>query len=281
MTKTPTGHERITAWPDIITRAAELARVEEERFGVPPTLRRVHYLLVSDVLATSLNYVNRRYCYSGLSDRSTRGREDGTFPDLSDNTRSIDANLSFGGEQEARDWLARNFQLDRNALFGRSVLIASEKDGLMPLIRSRFGWMHTTTVRGFTSHTHLQSMSRGYDLILYVGDFDPSGLLISHQIDQRCSDTELVRVCLDADQVAEHGLVENPVKESDTRTTWMREHYGTAVQVELDALDPTVLLDLIATEVAEATGLEINADGSPVAPDLDAEEAAIRERLRG
>jgi len=277
---TKSAHARIGEWPDIIDRAAELARAETDRFGVPPTLRRVHYLLVSDVLATSLGYTNRRYCYSALSDRTARGREDGTFPDLSDNTRSIGTEQSFTDEQQAREWLADIFTLDRNRLFDRRVLIASEKDGLMPLIRSRFGWMWTTTVRGFTSHTHLQSMSR-YGLILYIGDFDPSGLFISQQIDERCPDTELIRVGLDYGQVAEHGLVENPVKESDTRTAWMREHFGTAVQVELDALDPDVTLNLLADAIEEHTGVEVRADGMPDAPELDAEEEEIRTRLRG
>ena len=75
--------------------------------------------------------------------------------------------------------------------------------------------------------------------------------------------------------------MENPVKESDTRTKWMREHYGDATQVELDALDPNVMLDLLADAITLHTGVELHENGRPIAPDLDAEEAEIRARLRG
>lgn len=267
-------------WAPVIDRARELTLAEEAVVGVPPTLRRVHYLLVSDRLARSLGYVNRHYCYQALSDHTTRGREAGTFPDLSDNTRRIDKPRVFSDEKSARAWMASMFWLDRRKLFDVPTLLVTEKDGLIPLLDSRFDWMDMTAVKGFASHTHMQKIAR-YKRVIYVGDYDPSGLYISHLIDRRCPETEVVRVGLDHDQVVEHGLVEEPAKKKDPRTDWMIATYGHAMQVEADALDPLVLLDIVAQGITEHTGVELTKDGKPVAPALDRREAAIRRRLRG
>jgi hypothetical protein len=275
----PAKRPRI-AWSALIERARVLTLAEQRVVGVAPTLRRVHYLLVSDKTARALGYENRHYCYSALSHHTTRGREAGTFPDLSDNTRRIDVPLVFDSEEKGRAWLADRFVLDRRGLLDKRTLLVTEKDGLIPLLDSRFDWMDMTAVKGFVSHTHLQKVAR-YQRVIYVGDYDPSGLYISHLIKERCPRTEVVRVGLDHAQVRKHKLVEEPAKTRDSRFEWMRETYGHAMQVEADALNPLVLLGIVAKGITEHTGVELHDDGSPVAPDLDAEEDAIRERLRG
>ena len=272
-------HPRIS-WAPVIDRARELTLAEQAVVGVAPTLRRVHYLLVSDATARALGYMNRHYCYSALSDHTTRGREAGTFPDLSDNTRRIDHPGVFASEAEARAWLASAFTLDRRPLLDRSTILVTEKDGLIPLLASQFDWLDMTAVKGFTSHTHMQKVGR-FSRAIYVGDYDPSGLYISHLLTERCPDTDVVRVGLDYEQVTDYDLVPEPAKDKDSRTDWMIEHYGHAMQIEADALDPLVLLQIVADGITEHTGVELEPDGWPVAPDLDAEEEAIRARLRG
>jgi hypothetical protein len=265
-------------WPDIVRIAEVLVRAETDSLDVPPTLRRVHYLLVSSVAATAAGYRNTQGCYKGLSDKLARARETGGFPRLTDLTRRVQYPLTFTDEQDARDWLAEQFMLDRRSLFTRRTVIAVEKAGLVPLIRSRFGWMDVTALSGYSSLTHAQSLVR-YDVIVYAGDYDPSGLDISRDIGARTG-AEVVRVALSRDQVDEYALVPMPAKGTDSRLASMIASEGSAMQVELDAMDPAVLLDLIAEGVAEATDLEIQENGWPVTDDLDAEEEAIRERLR-
>jgi hypothetical protein len=51
------------------------------------------------------------------------------------------------------------------------------------------------------------------------------------------------------DQVRQYGPPPNFVKESDTRTSGYREHFGTDECWELDALSPTVIADLIRGEI--------------------------------
>jgi len=265
-------------WPNIVTIAEVLVRAETDSLGVPPTLRRVHYLLVSSVAATAAGYRNTQGCYKGLSDKLARARETGGFPDLTDLTRRVQYPLAFRDEAHAREWLADQFALDRRSHFDLRTVIAVEKAGLVPLIRSRFGWMDVTALSGYSSLTHARSLVR-YDVIVYAGDYDPSGLDISRDIGARTG-AEVVRVALSRDQVDDYALVPMPAKGTDSRMASMIASEGEAMQVELDAMDPAVLLDLISEGVAEATGLEIGPDGWPVLDDLDAEEAVIRERLR-
>jgi hypothetical protein len=78
-------------WPTIIARASALTRDETARVGVPPTLRRCHYLLVSDTSALAAGYTNTPGAYNCLGRVTARLRDDGTFPALSDRTRSISA----------------------------------------------------------------------------------------------------------------------------------------------------------------------------------------------
>lgn len=266
------------AWPTVVARAEDLVRRETASLGVPPTLRRVHYLLVSDAIAADAGYINTQSSYKGLSDKLARARESGGFPALSDLTRRIQEPFVFGSEDEARRWLSRRFELDRRQLLGKYVVVAVEKDGLVPLIQSRFGWMDVTAVRGYTSYTHAQDLSL-YDVIVYAGDYDPTGLDIDRDLSARTF-ADVRRVALTGDQVVEYDLTPMPVKATDSRLAAMYASQGEAMQVELDAMDPNVLLDLIAEGIEDATGIELAADGSPVAPDLDAEEAEIRERLR-
>lgn len=266
-------------WRNIVSIADTLVRAETTSLGVAPTLRRVHYLLVSNAAARAAGYINTLNCYKGLSNKLARARECGEFPDLTDLTRSVKHPFVFNDEQQARDWLAEVFSLDRRTLFDASTVIVVEKAGLVPLIQSRFGWMDVTAVSGYSSVPHMKDLS-DFEVIIYAGDYDPSGLDITRDVGVRTG-AEVRRVALSRDQVDYYDLVPMPAKLTDSRLAAMVASEGEAMQVELDAMDPAILLDLISEGVAEATGLDIRADGSPVADDMDAEEEEIKRRLRG
>lgn len=82
--------------------------------------------------------------------------------------------------------------------------------------------------------------------VLYIGDFDPSGLHMFFNLQERLgffvengtlqSLPEFQRLGVNDEDIEEHDLPQAPGKESDSRAEWMREKYGKVVQVEMDAL---------------------------------------------
>ena len=115
-------------------------------------------------------------------------------------------------------------------------------------------------VHGFASATIVHDVAEdddGRDLIvLYVGDWDPSGLCMSeHDLPDRLKRYDgghvvLERVALTRDQLA--GLPSFPAsdKAKDTRYRWFTQNYGHECW-ELDALDPNILRDCIREHIEE------------------------------
>ena len=92
--------------------------------------------------------------------------------------------------------------------------------------------------------------------MLYVGDFDPSGMFMSEEdLPARLSDydgdhIELRRVALTREQV--NGLPSFPAtdKRKDTRFKWFVSNHGDRCW-ELDAMDPNDLRDCVERAIRE------------------------------
>jgi hypothetical protein len=148
------------------------------------------------------------------------------------------------------------------------VLISLEKDALSRLV-SRIGNMYsvrTFPTRGYPSFSYVQRMASYIrtklvgkrTVILYFGDFDPSGVDIERDLSDRLTkynagDFDVLRVALTSDQIKRYQLPPMPVKRSDARADgFLAEHGDKAV--ELDALDP----NLLQRKVAESIEIRIN-----------------------
>ena len=88
-------------------------------------------------------------------------------------------------------------------------------------------------------------------------DHDPNGIDMARDVVERLAryaraDIEVRRIALTIEQVRQYNPPPNFVKESDARTPAYRAQFGTDECWELDALSPTVIADLIRSEV---TGL--------------------------
>ena len=76
-------------------------------------------------------------------------------------------------------------------------------------------------------------------VLLYGGDFYPSGEDIDRDfIARKGCFSDVVRVALTSDQVAEHRLPPQPGKATDSRADGFVARHGRLVQIELDALPP-------------------------------------------
>jgi hypothetical protein len=235
--------ERID-WGHVLIRAAEVV----EGYDTPVTLRQVFYRLVADGTLP-----NTTGAYKRLSARTAEARREGRFPDLADRTRSIVRPLSFGGAVEARRWLADVYRRDRTEGQAVSVYLGVEKHGLVAQIESWFGDLGVPVVAlgGYSSQSFVDEVRADVEaqgrpaVLVYAGDFDPSGEDIDRDFVERtgCFD-KVVRVALTAAQVTALDLPPAMGKATDSRASAFVARHGRLVQVELDALPPDVLREL-------------------------------------
>lgn len=232
-------------WSEILSVAAGIV----ESYDTPVTLRQLHYRLV----AADIGYRNARTTYQTLSARTAEARRAGTFPQLMDMTRSVHQPPFFANAADAiRDTL-RWYRHDRTAGQPCQVFVGVEKNGLLAQLTGWFGdyGLPVVALGGYASQTLAEDVSgRIADdgrpaVLLYGGDFDPSGEDILRDFLNRCpAFAEVQRVALNAEQVRRYDLPAAIGKATDSRAAGFIERHGKLVQVELDALPPDILRDL-------------------------------------
>jgi hypothetical protein len=254
-------------WEPIIDHARGIV----EELDIPPTLRQLFYLLVSDQTFPNEHTNNKQ-----LSSRTAELRYLGEFPPLIDLTRHIEEPFSFDSPESALAWLARNYQRDRTEGQTYATYIVVEKATLVGQLSAWFGddlGIPIVALRGYGSQTYIDEVVAHIErdgrpaLILYAGDFDPSGEDIRRHFTERVSDTSHVRtVALTPEQVNDLGLPVNPGKETDSRAKAFEARYGGLFQVEVEALSPAQLRGLFET------ALDAEWDRSQYEAVLDQEE---------
>jgi len=161
--------------------------------------------------------------------------------------------------QDARDWLSEIYRRDRTEGQDVSVYLGVEKNGIVEQLRAWFGDLGVPVLAlgGYSSQSYVDEVAADVSesgrpaVLLYAGDFDPSGEDIDRDFCARagCFD-RVVRVALTADQVREHDLPPQPGKATDSRAGRFVARHGALVQVELDALPPDVLRSLYQDALA-------------------------------
>ena len=142
-----------------------------------------------------------------------------------------------------------------------SLYIGVEKAGMVIQLQSWFGdlgipilaalgrYSSQTYVDDVTTHAEDQERPA---VLLYAGDFDPSGEDIDRDFEERtaCWD-QVIRVALSARQVRDYGLPPNPGKATDSRAgAFVPPAMASWSRSQLDALDP----DNLRTLFTEAVG---------------------------
>jgi hypothetical protein len=237
------------AWSRVLSVAADIVRSYET--GV--TLRQLFYRLVAE------GYLpNTSSAYKSLSKTTAAARRRGSFPNLIDRTRTIYRYETFTGADGARVWLADIYRRDRTEGQDVSLYLGVEKHGLVELARTWFGDLGVPIVAlgGYSSQTYVDEIASDVAqqgrsaVLLYAGDFDPSGEDIPRDLVARTGCFgEVVRVALAAEQVQTYDLLPFPGKATDSRARAFRERYGQLVQVEVDALPPDVLKGLFQAAI--------------------------------
>jgi len=255
------ARQKLPSYNEVVLESLKVFR----QYDTALTLRQLYYRLVSKHLFS--NTINS---YKRLSRLMVRARETRDVPVncLEDRSRRI---LGRGdtGYNSAEDFLKQRFanlqsswksfnmpRWDDQPVY---LVVSLEKDALSRLvsdIANRYA-VRTFPTRGYPSFTYVQNMAsyirnRLKDkptVVLYFGDFDPSGIDIERDLTERLAkydagDFSVQRVALNSDQIEQYKLPPMPVKKSDARAERFVEEYGN-MTVELDALEPNVLKNLV------------------------------------
>ena len=231
-------------WDYILIHAREIIVSYDTRV----TLRQLFYRLVAAEILP-----NTRSAYTQLSKNTAEARRAGNFPDLMDRTRNIYERTTFESPEEARQYIAEVYRRDRTEGQEYSVYLGVEKEGMVEQLSSWFGkfGLPIISLKGYASQSYVDivtshAIRRNRPAILiYAGDFDPSGIDIDRDFRERTRCFDAVhRIALNEEQITEHNLPPLMGKASDSRAAAFIERYGQLIQVELDALPPDILRDL-------------------------------------
>jgi len=238
-------------WPAIVARARTIV----DGYDTGVTLRQLFYRLVSEQ-----SLPNTTNAYKALSDRTAKARRNDAFPDLIDRNRTIHRYQTFADTSAALRWLTAIYRRDRTAGQPVSLYIGVEKNGIVEQLQDWFGDLGVPILAfgGYSSQSYVDQIQVDVAeqdrpaVLLYGGDFDPSGEDIERDFDARTQCfQQIVRVALTAEQVRTYALPPNPGKVTDSRAAGFIARHGELVQVELDALDPNDLRALYQDAIDE------------------------------
>jgi len=225
--------------------AAEAAR--------PITGRGVGYKLFALGLIPSMADPEMQRVYRLLK----VAREQGAipWPWIVDETRELEICSSWADPPAFVRTVSRAYRRDFWLHQPRRVLIVSEKGtvrGVLAPVLEELG-IGFRVMHGFSSATAVYDIAQDCDgrplMILYIGDYDPSGMFMSEvDLPERLAkyNGDHVQVKRIALTQAHHSLPWFPAsdKKRDTRYPWFVRNYGDRCW-ELDALDPNDLRALV------------------------------------
>lgn len=245
-------------------RLAQINSIIEEyrNQGYKLTLRQLYYQLVSrDIIA------NDQKEYKKLSTILTDGRMAGIvdWDAIVDRIRKATRPAAWDGPADAMGSLIDQYRIDR--MEGQDVYIEVwvEKDALSEVlgrVTEEYG-INILVNRGYGSASSMYDAYRRFKnhdsvRILYIGDFDPSGLDMIRDITDRIDeflhdlgvDFKVIPIALNREQIDQYEPPPNPAKTTDSRYETFASEHGTQ-SWEVDALDPKVLDTLLREHIEE------------------------------
>jgi hypothetical protein len=226
----------------------------------PITGRGIGYKLFTAGLIPSMSRNDMQKVYRLLKE----AREEGKIPWewIVDETRAIEKTPTWDDPAAFVRVVARSYRRDFWNQQPHRIQVWSEKGtvrGVLAPVLDRYA-VGFNAVHGFTSATMVHDVAGDDDgrplIILYVGDFDPSGMFMSEEdLPARFEEYDgdhisLRRIALTVGQL--DGLQSFPAddKTKDPRYKWFTSSYGRRCW-ELDAMDPNDLRDCVGREIAE------------------------------
>jgi hypothetical protein len=251
------GRGRAQRSIDLIRAMYDIAQKAE-----PITGRGVGYKLFTLGLIPSMGRADMQRVYRLLKE----GREEGIIPWhwITDETRELERVATWSDPQAYARCVARSYRRDFWDQQPVRVEVWSEKGtirGVLTPVLDEYA-VGFRVMHGFSSATSVHDVAEDADpggrplVVLYVGDFDPSGLFMSEEdlpariFEYGGDHIKLRRIALTRKQVT--GLPSFPAtdKRKDPRYRWFRANYGDRCW-ELDAMDPNDLRDCVGDAIKE------------------------------
>lgn len=230
------------------------------------TIRALHYQLVSRGMTNDIQHYKRVVAATGQA----RWKADISFNAFSDRDRylaceteaepSVYEDKVERAKQQVKAWMS-SYYLNRweNQTYYPEVFIEKKAlEGVFIKPCERHG-IALGACKGYPSLTFLHDAAKRFKaayargqqpVIIYFGDYDPSGEDIPRALEENikalgCPQIEVRRVALNEWQVLDWKLPPAPAKPTDSRTA----NWNGLGQVELDAVKPETLIQLLETEV--------------------------------
>lgn len=226
------------------------------------TLRQLYYQFVArDLLQNNQKSYSR--LGSIINDARLAGMID--WDALEDRTRNLQSTKHEESPESAIADVSQYYQIDKWQNQPRRVEVWVEKEALIGVFAGICSDLDVDyfACRGFVSQSEMWRASLRMirytragqrPIILHFGDHDPSGLDMTRDNDDRfkvfTAKVEVKRIALNMDQVEQYEPPPNFAKQTDSRYRAYQEQFGDE-SWELDALDPTVLRNLVEQNVLE------------------------------
>jgi hypothetical protein len=267
---------------EIISTAEQICQEYAAR-GLGLTLRQLYYQFVARGYLPNRDTEYKRLG-SIVADARLAGLID--WDHIEDRTRFLRGVTTWSSPNQILHAVASQFQTDRWRDQPEHVEVWIEKDALVGVIQNPCSRWHVDyfACRGYASASEVRAagvrfaryerMGR-HTTVIHLGDHDPSGIDMTRDLEDRLrlfgSRVDVRRIALNMDQVEQYAPPPNPAKLTDSRATGYIAEYGRE-SWELDALDPTVIQDLVEREILARLDMdEWNR--------VEAEDLAVREVL--
>jgi hypothetical protein len=251
---------------DVIEKADALARTYAAQ-GFTLTLRQLYYQFVARAWIPNRDTEYERLG-SILNDARLAGLFDWSY--ITDRTRNVRGG---DGQMTEPESVIEPYYFSVALWEGQPerLEVWVEKDALVDIVGQAAGGLRVPyfSCRGYTSVSELWAASQRLEgylddgaeriTILHLGDHDPSGIDMTRDITDRLGifldgdgydrdQVEIHRIALNMPQVEQYNPPPNPAKLSDSRAGQYVRRFGYE-SWELDALEPSVLRDLIQSNI--------------------------------
>ena len=241
-------------------------------YSIGITIRQLHYRLVAIGMTNDTNHYKRvvgamtKARWDGIiSMGAFIDRERTMFGETEDETKDIQTEIEHGKEQ-INAWM-NAYNLNRWSNQENYIEVGIEKKALQGVFEDpcRSADVGLAPFKGYSSITFLHEAVYRFEaaiangkipIMLYFGDYDPSGLDIPRSIKDNLSrmgvDIEVKRIALNPDQIQEMNLSGVPAKLTDSRTN----NWSGGKVVECDAVEPMALAQMCRDAIEEYFNLD-------------------------
>lgn len=257
------------------------------------TLRQLYYRLVASGMINDIKHYKKVVAamtsarWAGTVEmESFIDRERSVFGSTRSDTKEVGDEIDTAKHQ-IKNWM-NSYSLERWSNQANFVEVWIEKKALQGVFERPCMYLDVALCpcKGYPSLTFLNDAKKRFSaavsreqkpIILYFGDFDPSGTDIPRSIKDNLYrmgvDVNVIRIALNQDLIRELNLPSVPPKQTDSRTaTWDGDG-----AVELDAIEPNLLKSMCRDAIEE----HFDTDKYQELQDLEKEEREeYREELK-